>query len=233
MLYEKKKILRRIIVAIAVFLVGLLLVLVPWHGELEIIDHNGYIDSYNSYSDVSTVELEITFDQEVYDGDITIAFYDKDGNLIDTVTEWFYDGLGKTLSNSYIVVDGEVGGYEILYYDVTTSSSITLSIIGSGIMLIDVFGLIVVLLLNCKVYYYEDKEIVVYAGIYHHYIKINGEQYDEHNTPVSFIHINLSCEDGEDYMESIITTFNRITLKINGKLQKPSKYQKKRVIENA
>lgn len=233
MIYEKKKILRRIIVAIAVFLVGLLLAIVPWHGELEIVDHNGYINSYNSYSDVSIVELEITFNQEVDSGDITIAFYDKDGYLIDTVTEWFYYGYpGNTLSDSYIVVDGEVASYEILYYDVTMPSSTTLSIVGSGIMLIDLFGLIVVLLLNCKVYYYEDKEIVVYAGIYHHYIKINGEKYDEHNTPISFVHICLSCECDEDYIESTITTFNRITLKVNGKLQTPSKYQKERVVKN-
>ena len=233
MLYEKKKILCRKIITIAVFLVGLLLVLVPWRSELEIVDHNGYIDSYNYYSDTSTVELEITFNQEVYSGDITIAFYDKDGNHIETVTEWFYDYSGNTLSDSYIFVDGEVDSYEILYYDVTTPFSTTLSTVGSGIMLINMFGLIIVLQLNCKVYYYKDKEIVVYAGIYHHYIKINGEKYDEHNTMFSFVHINLSCKDGEEYFESTITTFNRISLKINGKLQIPCKYQKKRVTENA
>lgn len=75
------------------------------------------------------------------------------------------------------------------------------------------------LLLSCKVYDYNGYEIVVYAGFYHHYIKVNGRKVDEHDTVISFTAILLSCtlNDGTD-MQATITMTNRISLKINNQL---------------
>ena len=60
---------------------------------------------------------------------------------------------------------------------------------------------------------------MVYAGWYHHYILINGEKYDEHNTITFFTPILLSAslDDGSEVKATISLT-NRIALKINGKL---------------
>lgn len=75
------------------------------------------------------------------------------------------------------------------------------------------------LLLSYKDYEYNGNNIVVYAGWYHHYIKVNGNKIDEHNTLVSFTAILLSCtlDDGTD-IKVTITMTNRISLKINNQL---------------
>lgn len=75
------------------------------------------------------------------------------------------------------------------------------------------------LFLTYKEYEYNGNEIIVYAGWYHHYIKVNGNILDEHNTLVTFTAIPLACtlDDGTD-LEVTITTTNRISLKINNRL---------------
>lgn len=80
------------------------------------------------------------------------------------------------------------------------------------------------LCLSYKVYEYRGSEIVVYAGWYHHYIKVDGIKTDEHNTLVSFSAINLSCvlDDGTD-IKVTITLTNRISLKINDRLYTKTK----------
>lgn len=75
------------------------------------------------------------------------------------------------------------------------------------------------LLLNCKIYEYNGNEIIIYAGWVHHYIKVNGQITDIHDTLFTRIPIILSyaLDDGTQ-LNVIITTMNRITLKINNKL---------------
>lgn len=75
--------------------------------------------------------------------------------------------------------------------------------------------------MSYKRYTYKNNEIIVYAGVYHHYIKINKEIFDEHDTIISYSPIKLSCllNDGTDIVATISLT-NRITLKINNKLYK-------------
>ena len=75
------------------------------------------------------------------------------------------------------------------------------------------------LLLSCKIYNYNGNEIIVFAGWYRHYIKINGEKHDEHNTFVSFTPIILTCslDDGAN-IKATITLSSRITLKINDRI---------------
>lgn len=75
------------------------------------------------------------------------------------------------------------------------------------------------LFLTYKEYEYNGNEIIVYAGWFHHYIKVNGNILDEHNTLISYTAIHLACtlEDGTD-LEVTITMTNRISLKINNRL---------------
>lgn len=90
------------------------------------------------------------------------------------------------------------------------------------VMMLDAFVplfFICALLLSCKIYRYNGMEIIVYAGWYHHYIKVSGVLVDTHNTILSYTPIVLSAtlEDGTE-LQATISLTNRISLKINNKL---------------
>lgn len=88
-----------------------------------------------------------------------------------------------------------------------------------GIELFIILFFICALSLSCKTYTYKDYEIIVYAGWFHHYIKVNKEIVDEHNTLISYVPITLETTlDSEEKIFARISTFNRISLKINDKL---------------
>ena len=72
-----------------------------------------------------------------------------------------------------------------------------------------------------KTYQYYDLKISVYAGYFHHYIAVNGQKMDEHNTFQSYAPVYLSCtlEDGT-LLDAKISTGNHIVLKINDRLYK-------------
>lgn len=75
------------------------------------------------------------------------------------------------------------------------------------------------LLLSCNIYEYDGKEILVYAGWYHHYVTVDGRKSDEHNTIVYHTPIHLSCtlDDGAA-LEATISLTTRVSLKINNQL---------------
>lgn len=75
------------------------------------------------------------------------------------------------------------------------------------------------LLLSCKIYDYNGTEIIVYAGWYHHYIKVSEKLMDEHNTIQFFTPIVMSAtmNDGT-VLQATISLTNRISLKINNQL---------------
>ena len=126
---------------------------------------------------------------------------------------YFY-GYGKTFSTTFFV-DGEVDSYKILtgkFCAANEKDHMTIILFICG----DIFifaGFVCSLFLSCKAYEYNGDEIVVYAGWYHHYIKINGVKTDEHNTLMYMTPILLSCtlEDGTD-LQATITLTNRISL---------------------
>lgn len=75
------------------------------------------------------------------------------------------------------------------------------------------------LLLSCRVYDFNGNIITVYAGWFHHYLKVNGKVMDENNTLISFspIYLSTNLPDGT-YLHATITTMNRVSLKINNVL---------------
>ena len=78
------------------------------------------------------------------------------------------------------------------------------------------------LFLSYKQYNYNGATISVYAGWYHHALRINGEIFDEHNTLMSFTPIKLSTTlDNGTVLEATISLSNRIVLKINNRVVKP------------
>ena len=74
------------------------------------------------------------------------------------------------------------------------------------------------LLLSYKIYHYNGKTIVVYAGHWNHYIKIDGVLLDEHKSFTKWFTIYLSGTHENAIFEAKITNLGRISLKINNKL---------------
>ncbi|HCH74930.1 MAG TPA: hypothetical protein DEV87_07110 [Clostridiales bacterium] len=98
------------------------------------------------------------------------------------------------------------------FYPIGTSIAILITIVPLSLF-------ISTLLLSYKTYMYNDKEIIVYAGFYHHYISVSGVKTDEHNTIISYTPITLTCTLSEGArIQATISLTNRIALKINDKL---------------
>ena len=118
MLKEQKKLLahRLICFGILVFLVLFVVFFKLPHAELEIIEENCYLDYYYEYSNSSTYNLTVTFNQKIEQCDITIAFYDANKQLLDTETVHSY-AYGDTVRENYISVNGHADSYEIISYE--------------------------------------------------------------------------------------------------------------------
>lgn len=86
---------------------------------------------------------------------------------------------------------------------------LTISLICFEIIIILFF--ICALSLSCKVYTYKNYQIIVYAGWFHHYIKVNEEIVDEHNMLISYVSITLETTlDSGEKIFARISTFNRL-----------------------
>lgn len=220
---ERKSILiSRIVCGIILFfniLIPVLLITIP--KTAAIVDDKGYVNDFYEYSDTSYCKIVITFDKKVSSCYATINFYDERGNYLSQERGYFY-GDEKTLSDTFYV-RGKVGSYEIVEDEVKCGNAGEY-IAAPVLLYLSPFTLIFFIascLLSYKTYDYNGNEIVVYAGWYHHYIKVNGTILDEHNTITSFTPIRLSCVlEDQSFVEATISLTNRIALKINGNLYK-------------
>ena len=221
MLYEKKKLLLYRVVCGCLFLLSVIIPVIIFTlppSDINLIDDSGYLVNYWDYIDESECEIEIFFDGNVDSGSLLAEFFDSDGYSLGVYTEEFF-AFDNSASVTFFV-DGYVDSYNIVncYYNVYDDNYIGIVwsvFIGLFMLLLFVSSL----LLSCKVYDLYGHEIIVYAGCYHHYIKIDGELYDEHNTLTSFSPIYMSCALGDDYfIEATISLWNRISLKVNNKL---------------
>ena len=186
--------------------------------DLEIIDDNGYIVEYYSYIDKTACKIDITFNMSVSSGDVTINFYDSGNNLLSTSTTYFIS-YGNYIEDEYISINGKVDSYEIISYSVEPTNHLFIIYI---LLPFSLIFFISSLFVSYKKYSIYGNEIIVYAGFYHNYIKINGEKYDEYNT-TSYTPIYLSCIFNENLIEVKISMSNRISTKLNGKLLKSNK----------
>ena len=206
------------------FVIVLALVFIPiisnaTQPELAITDESVYINNYYEYLNETSVDIYITFNRDVsYGGYATIRYYDASNRLLESKRTYFY-GSGKTVESEYTTINGKVDSYEIVSFEFspTTINALTLFCWSNLIIAIPFF--IGSLTLNYKEYDYNGKILSVYAGWFHHTLRIDGVLLDEHNTLISFVHIILSAttEDGTS-LEATVTTFNRISLKADNKL---------------
>lgn len=74
------------------------------------------------------------------------------------------------------------------------------------------------LLLSYQIYHFNGQTIVVYAGHFTHYIKIDNVLLDEHKSFIKWFTIYLSGTQNNNIFEAKITNLGKITLKINDKL---------------
>ena len=215
---EKTKVLaHRITWLVVICLIIFIPLIINWvQPKLAVVEEEAYIEEYYEYSNTSKVKIYITFNREVnYTGYATIKYYDSLGNLLDT-EESRFTAEGVVAESFLIYIDGEVDSYEIVSYDFTTPTK------GDWLyyfLLPAVVFLIESLLICYKEYECNGKKLSVYAGFYHHTLRVDGEKCDEHNTITSFypIYLSTTMEDGIE-VEATITTFNRISLKVNNKL---------------
>ena len=211
----------------------------PKFPPIEIEQENCYIEEYYEYLDKTTCSLEITFNQNVYEGSVTVAFYDKNDKELETLVipmtagSYLYDYDTKMV-NSYFDVSGEVDSYEIIDYsdlksaeldiyyeelDTTLEFNVYLLIAWAIFRCIYVIPLVIsALFFNCKTYYINGHTVIVYAGRLHHYIKIDGRKIDEKNALISFSAITLTANlDMNNKIEVYIPSFTkRLTLRFNG-----------------
>ena len=97
----------------------------------------------------------------------------------------------------------------------------------SSLLAAALFALLFFACQKVKTYDYDGKKIVVYSGFFNHYLKVDGEKYDERKCFSSFVPIYLSCEVDDLFIETTISTWNFITTKVNGKMQYPERFFKK------
>ena len=234
MLFEKKKLLiHRLIwgIAFAVSVIAVIAMIIALikpepETQIELVSDSGYILEYWEYLEETECEIDIVFDGEVDNGTLTVEFFDPEGDSLGVYTESFY-AFGSRAEVLYFV-DGMVDSYRIVDYYYTVydygefdSGLYYAVVIVAWISFCLLLMFIGALMLSCKVYQFEGHQIIVYAGFCHHYIKIDDEKYDEHNTILTFSPINMSCVVGEHHLEATVTLTNRISLKIDGRLCDP------------
>ncbi len=213
---EKKRIVFYRIIFLTIILVSFFLpsILTPDESDLELLDSNVIIEDYSDYFDESTVSIELAFNYEINSGYVTIAYYDQFENLLE-IEETYCYSLGEYAESYVLRINGAVDSFEIIDYDFDPVNYFTFMYLFL-ILAIPLF--IDSLFLSYKEYFYNGIKISVYAGFFHHTLRINGIKQDEHSA-FFFIKIFLSTSlDGETLVEAKITSFNRIVVKVNGKM---------------
>lgn len=232
MLFEKKKLLiHRLIwgIAFAVSVIAVIAMIIALikpepETQIELVSDSGYILEYWEYLEETECEIDIVFDGEVDSGTLTVEFFDPEEDSLGVYTESFY--VVDSKAEVIYFVDGMVDSYRIVDYTVYDYGEFDIGMyFATAIVAWISFCLLLMfigaLMLSCKVYQFEGHQIIVYAGFCHHYIKIDDEKYDEHNTILTFSPINMSCVVGEHHLEATVTLTNRISLKIDGRLCDP------------
>lgn len=230
---EKKKLIIHRVVWLGFVLLGIFLpsIVEYFKPKLEIVDYECYVEEYYEYSNETSCDVEITFNRPLSifgDNEVRVSFYDKTGKLIDVVEEMFFidESNDKIATNNYLWIKGEVDSFEIEEHSFEPQTCVWPYLT----LCISIPMLIAALLLSYKEIEYKGKKISVYAGFYHHTLRINGELCDEHNTLVTWSAIKLSTttqddESEPDKIEATISLTNRIAIKVNDKILKDKHIQ--------
>ena len=209
---------------------------------VEIVDDACYIEEYYEYLQETTCSLEITFNQNVYEGSVTVVFYDEYGVELETLSipltnADYFPSYGTEMVNTYFSVEGKVDSYEIIDYSDLQSaeeesyneSRYEIVLFAALLMIIRcpyaLPILITALFFNCKRYLVNGHEIIVYTGRLQHYIKVDGKKYDQKNALISLSPITLNAVlDTQERIEVYIPSFTkRMTVRVDGVVANPSR----------
>ena len=215
---EKKKILIHRIIWLSILLIFIFLpiIVINCEPELKMINSECYTDYGNT---VTQCEIELKFNREIISGEATVSFYDVNGDLIEIKDVYFFDN-GKVVSE-IIYIDDMVDSYDIISLDFETDTNNIVFMLYFIPLVAMIF--VITLTLNYKEYDFNGKTIAVYAGVNKHYLKIDDEKFDEHNSWLIFSPLKLSTKLGENEIVATISLTNNISLKINNKLYQPKK----------
>ena len=220
MIKEKKGLLITRLVLLGLMCFSILLQFTPKLGKVEIL-HEELYSNYLSSINESSCSLELTLNKDISSGYVIVKFYDENEMYLGTKTIDFSYSIDNTVSEYSIYVNGDVEYYDISYYSFSAEPMYIFNLFAFIFLIVLIFALCC----HCKTYLYKNNIILVYAGIRHHFIKVNGEIQDEHTTSMTFTPINLACtmENGDE-LTAIISVSNAISsVKINGKMIRPCK----------
>lgn len=174
--------------------------------------------SYNKSEDSSDCSITIVFDTDVDSATATVYYYGSNHKYISMDIVYLTKIGDKTFSGtSYI--SGKVQFCSVESCTVFSELSTIVLCVSAPIFIVVLSLFICSLTHRCRIYRYNGIKILIYAGWFHHYMKVDGEIVDEYNTSISRVPIELWCnlDDGTE-LYSTISPSNRIKLKINGKL---------------
>ncbi len=205
----------------------------------QIVDEEIANDGYGSFT------LYVTFNMPVKSGILKVTLYDKNHKFIESQDVYFTTKFLDNSTLSATIYSAEAEYYNVYANDIEPLDEGT-AIWAIVLVLGDLFLLlwfIDSLFYNAKRYYYNENEIIVYSGMFRHYIKLNGEKEDYKNTfgyiflylfvpyicflIIALIPIRLSVSIDETTYDANISVFHRIKLKINNRL-----YNKRREFKN-
>ena len=165
--------------------------------------------------------VEFTFDTEVYEGDIVFFFLDANDEILDDYSTAHFGSQKSEPSNVWSVRMPAAPSNAVSYvpmldgctYASKYSTWIYVFILADVIL---VACVVQSLTMSCKLYGYNGRSILVYAGWFRRYIKVNDIKVAERSTAFTYGAVNLSCmlDDGAQALATI-TRMNKISLYIN------------------
>lgn len=217
--------LRLFILRFVFLIIGILLVVIPLiidacPKSIELVDVECNVNGYYEGIDTSDCDIVLHFDKDVDTVNAIIAFYNAENTLLERKSIRFY-GRGDKTSDTYVNIDGKVNTFEVEEFDCVISD-IAPSVAWFSLIFFAIF--LSLLLVSYKEYDYNGEQITVYAGYNKHYLCVNGQKCDEHNTFIFYtpLHLETILASGEK-LEVTISLTNRITTKINGRMIDPIK----------
>ncbi|MGL4950963.1 MAG: hypothetical protein ACRC4M_04005 [Mycoplasma sp.] len=115
--------------------------------------------------------------------------------------------------------------FSIIWISISSVASIRSNlflIIGFVVFILLLIVLIMSLMIKCNVYIIDNKEVIVYAGIVNHYLKVDNKVVSNQRTWIVFKGIRLdNNQEGKNKIEVDITPMNIIYFENDSKYIKP------------
>lgn len=215
---KEKKTIKILRIVFGVLLVAAIVatILLYRHFDAKVVDW-GWDGDYNASTNTTECDVVLEFNVKVEDVKITVQFFDENDNLIDEMSKTcvWEDNLAaasftvKGDPASCMLVDGSYA------YEQSLGMQITIYVGALAIILL-IALFVQSLMCKCKTYYYNDMEIVVYAGLAHRHVKVNGVEVCRRNNAFTYGTVELSTTLGDGSMLcAYISRNNKITVMVN------------------